>query len=439
MSSQRQSSRRIAGLSPSVSDLPSAAAAAALAAAAAAAEAQKDKKEAAAAKRALTLATKKALAAAAAPAAVAANPLVATGGPAAAAAAAAAAPAWTGGLAVAPSADAVAARAELAKSQRLVAELTAQLTAATVAGAAAAATAPTARPAAASAPAAAAPSSSGPKLTKPLTDFYKGESGEVLDAWVEAALQLLRFYVNQTPAESVRWLATGLKGPALKWYNQRYPATGAPPASAEELFSELRLRFQPIDAVETARRELRSLRQGKGTVDAYASRFLELHGQLPKNETSDEALTSQFRAGLQPSVEDALLQIEPQPADLQATMRVAARLAVRRAGRQESAANAEIEDRPATIAEINALLEKAVRQGAASASGGRRASSAFETRRDRGANSRSRSTPIWKEVGLTETEGARRHATGACMWCGQAGHMMRECSQKEQGRPARLN
>jgi hypothetical protein len=93
-----------------------------------------------------------------------------------------------------------------------------------------------------------------------------------------------------------------------------------------------------------------------------------------------------------------------------------------------------------TLAEINALMEKARQSGAAAAGGGRpHASQAFESRRDRGANPRSRSTPIWKEVGLTETEGARRHATGACMWCAQAGHMMRECTQKQQGKPARLN
>jgi hypothetical protein len=437
MSVSRRQSSRIAGLVPAVSADSSAAAADAPSAPAAAAEEKRRQREASVARGIATKAAKRL-------AAARVNFLAAD---AAAAAAAAAAGLdeevvlATGGLVVGPTAsrdaDAEATRLELAETKRLVRDLMARLSAAPPAAPAASA---------AAAPLAAASQtfrpSSGPRLNKPLEDHYKGESGEALDAWIEATTQLRKFYHDLSPAEAVRWLATGLKGPALKWYNQRYP--GAPPGSAEELYKEIRLRFQPIDSVETARRELRGLRQGKSSVDAYASRFLELKGQLPRDEMSDEALTSNFRAGLQAAVEDHLLAAEPQPVDLAATMRLAARFATRRAGaasRSENAANAELEDRPATLAEINALMEKVRQSGAAAAgAGGRpRASQGFETRRDRGANSRSRAMPIWKEVGLTETEGARRHATGACMWCAQTGHMMRECTQKQQGKPARLN
>jgi hypothetical protein len=292
MSVSRRQSSRITGLPPVISEGSSAAAAAAPSAAPAATEEKRRKKEAGAAKGIATKAANRlaaammvAAAAAAAPAAAAAAaPATATG---AAERSAAGLAVQLGDMAT-RDAEAAAMRQELAEARQLVADLMARLS--TVPAAAAAA--PAAAAAAAPLAAAAQPltPSSGPRLNKPLQDLYKGESGEALDTWIEATTQLLRFYHDQTPADAVRWLATGLKSPALRWFNQRYP--GAPPASAEELYREIRLRFQPIDSVETARRELRGLRQGKSSVDAYASRFLELKGQLPSGEMSHEALTS---------------------------------------------------------------------------------------------------------------------------------------------------
>ena len=264
--------------------------------------------------------------------------------------------------------------------------------------------------------------------SRPLDKRYEGAGGIELDDWIGATRRTIAFYTGLDGASAVRFLATGLDGAAASFFDE----LNAPPTDAEALYSALRKRFQPVNSEETARRELDGLRQGQLSVNDYTTRFRQLVARLPTDSAPTRIF--QYCRGLQAAIEDKIAQAEPQPMTLDAVISLAARLegragSSRKNGNQLSAA--ELEELPASVAQLNALLDKAVSRGAAAAK------AAYDTRANRGSNPRG--DPLWKVVGLTYEEGQKRRSTNACMHCGVVGHIYRDCVNRLAKKPAKLN
>ena len=278
---------------------------------------------------------------------------------------------------------------------------------------------------------AAAPTPPPPRLSqpsRPLDKRYEGAGGIELDDWIGATRRTIAFYTGLDGASAVRFLATGLDGAAASFFDE----LNAPPTDAEALYAALRKRFQPVNSEETARRELDSLRQGQLSVNDYTTRFRQLVARLPADSASTRIF--QYCRGLQAAIEDKITQAEPQPTTLDAVISLAARLegragSSRKNGNQLSAT--ELEELPVSVAQLNALLEKAVSRGAASAK------AAYDTRANRGANPRG--DPLWKVVGLTYEEGQKRRSANACMYCAVVGHIYRDCVDRLAKKSAKLN
>ena len=81
-----------------------------------------------------------------------------------------------------------------------------------------------------------------------------------------------------------------------------------------------------MNTKETARRELDALRQNKDSVNDYTVKFNRLIALLP-GDTEDSRMY-QFRRGLMRAIEDKIMQSEPQPQSLEATIAMAARIEV---------------------------------------------------------------------------------------------------------------
>jgi hypothetical protein len=274
-----------------------------------------------------------------------------------------------------------------------------------------------------------------------MKERYAGEGGLKLDAWIRSVTRMLAFYEGMTDKTAVAWLATGLDGAAGDWFDEYVSSFLQPPASPSALFDGLRRRFQPVNSAETARRDLDVLRQAKGTsVNDYTTRFRQLITHLPAD--SMETRKFQYRRGLLAYIEERISQAEPQPATLDAVIALAARIEGRSASNGRAAndqvAGAETDREPGGLIsssdQLNALLERTAAMAAEAA-----VNRQYDSRRNRGANKGSKDQPLWKLVGLTKEEGARRRAGNLCMYCSGTGHIYRDCPDRAAKKPARLN
>lgn len=297
--------------------------------------------------------------------------------------------------------------------------------------------APPPRPPDGSQPRVAAAAPAAPKDA--MRDKYAGEPGLALDAWAAKARRMLLFYDGLTDARAVAWLATGLEGAAGDWYDAHTAAqVGRALSSPDALIAELRARFQPVNAEETARRELDALRQGKGTVNEYATRFHQLVAHLPNDGVGTRIF--QFRRGLSSSIEDRLVQAEPQPATLGTAIALAARIEGRSNHATQSLAAAAVSELstatavPAAgtanialatrVAELEALVQ-ALQSSRPAAGGGRRSPKGEETRR--------------QVPGLSSDEARRRMDQGLCLYCGRANHIARDCIDRVARKPPTIS
>lgn len=277
-----------------------------------------------------------------------------------------------------------------------------------------------------------------PTPSKPLEQRYAGAGGTQLDEWVTSSGRAARFYSGLDEKGRADYIASGLEGAAAAHYDEQT----TPPATPDALYALLRLRFQPVNSEETARRDLDALRQGNLSVNEYTIRFHSIVARLPTDHADTRMY--QYRRGLQVHIEDKINQAADQPATLAAVIAFAARLEGR-AGTvaqrgQTQASAAELEQAPVTMAQLNAVIEQAYARGAASSAPRDFAPRVpYDSRTNRGANPRSDRTPMWKTVGLTYEKGQERFNKNLCMWCGKAGHTHRDCVDRTSGKAATLN
>jgi hypothetical protein len=275
-------------------------------------------------------------------------------------------------------------------------------------------------------PSARAPIAGGPKPKNSYQTAYKGEGGAALDKWIDSASMNREFYTGMDDASAVAWLAPALEDAALDWLKAHRAQHGTLPASPQALFEGLRKRFQPINAEETARRELDALRQNKDSVNDYTTKFRRLIALLP-GET-ERSQMYQYRRGLVRAIEDRIMQAEPQPATLEATIALATRVEGRwRAshGSAEGAAPIEFDGSASAFsqAQLSALVDAAVQRGLQASQQPQR----HESRQDRGANKRAGGQTMAQHIALSEEVTRKRFENGLCMHCGVTGHIRREC------------
>jgi hypothetical protein len=262
---------------------------------------------------------------------------------------------------------------------------------------------------------------------------YKGDGGAVLDEWISYGTQMLAFYSGLNGTQSAVWLATGLEGAALAWYQNQFKLQ--PPASGSALFDALRKRFQPINSEETTRYELAALKQGpKQSVDEYATRFLHLTSLLPDESVASRVF--QFRLGLHRSIDEKLRQAASLPATLEDTIALAARIEGRGVPsvHGEQLANMEMDSVSSAILSRLAAMEQKFDSSSNSSAGNRQP---YDSRRDRGANKQF--TPVWKQIpGMTGELAEKRRAAHQCYWCASGAHTLRDCADRVNKKPANL-
>jgi hypothetical protein len=280
-----------------------------------------------------------------------------------------------------------------------------------------------------------------PTPSKPFDSVYKGEGGATLDDWVAQARQMLSFYSGLRATAQAAWLATGLRGAAFAWYQNRFKAQ--PPASGAALFDALRQRFQPINSEETTRLELAQLKQGpKQTVDEYATRFLHLTSLLPEESVASRVF--QFRFGLHRTIDEKIRSAASQPTTLQEAISLAARLEGRSAASapgDSGCAAMEIDATTAALLAVSTRLAAMEQSFAASNSRGQphqqqQQPRPYDSRRERGANKGSRFAPV---PGLTPEIARQRLESNQCLWCGSGDHIKRDCPDRVNKKAPKLN
>jgi len=155
--------------------------------------------------------------------------------------------------------------------------------------------------------------------------MYSRVQGDNLDAFLTQCH--LYFFLNEDKFEEdekkTTFMVSYMRGTAYAQFEERLGAYLADPSGApletRRLFAqlatfeaELRLVFGSVDKKRLAERELHALKQRTSAKD-YAANFQRLTAGLGWN---DDALASQFHAGLKTEVRIAILRKETQPANL---------------------------------------------------------------------------------------------------------------------------
>jgi hypothetical protein len=293
--------------------------------------------------------------------------------------------------------------------------------------------------AAASLPSSRARTGSAPQVRFDKVDAFDGKSGEALDAWISKMgikHQLCVTKGGMPEDQFVLHAASVLSDGALAWWESL--GVAAQPATWTALCDAMRKQFQPVDSADAALDSLAELKQGRTSVQAYASSFRTLMTRAGLK--GDRAQVRAFMRGLREQrIKDELNVANPTTLD--AAIERAVRMdATSATGAAASAASAAVSDEATTprtkeLLEELAALRQENRELRASPPSGQR----YSSRRDRGANKTPRGA-LWTTVkGMTEELARARMEKRQCLHCGSDQHIMRDCKMREAGHPPRLN
>lgn len=286
-------------------------------------------------------------------------------------------------------------------------------------------------------------SSSSSSDSKPLPDFkggdFKGESDEV-EGWIREARQQVKRLPKreQVTERAVDFLAAGLKGPALVWFDEEVSKSASPPSTPDALFAAIRSRFQPRRAAEVAIERLHELKQGKLSVTVYTAKFRELLALLPADAFNESTKRDVYRIGLSPSLRQIVSQSATQPETLEALVEMAARIESNSKQGATSVAAMEADEPSSSPSQLLAAISSLIDN--------RLDGAGFNGRRDtrEGSRSRSRSRapprrsphresdPLAKQ---SSEQRARLAERNLCFYCASPGHRRFECPLEARGTP----
>jgi len=299
------------------------------------------------------------------------------------------------------------------------------------------------------APASAAPARAPQPRIAAAPTFSGGAA--TLDVWLREMRQQCSFYQLPDDAARLVFLCAQLRGGALEWWDTLPSATRAGHSLSLIAFeAALRKRFQPVNAADSARTQLDSLRQGpRQSVHEYTSAFHRLLTSVPDMSAADQL--HRYLFGLRPALQTQLriAGVASLDAAIEAASRIGAigQFATGSAaaagymppqgdssamdlnevqldsieGLEPSHTDPADDAAPVSRAEFRQLLNALQQQRGAAATKGDSKRAPF----GRG----SRGPP--KVQGLSPGEVRKRLDAGACFGCGQTGHRKADCPSKQ--------
>lgn len=158
--------------------------------------------------------------------------------------------------------------------------------------------------------AAAAVAAPGPRIERPKLSAPPRFTGDAvrLDSWLASLEQQFTWYAYAPDHHQPRIaLATALLDDPVRdrdWWTHLELAVPPHTCTWQDFVGQLRGRFQPVTAADTAREKLLALKQGRGTVHEYISAFRRLLVSLPNRDSADSL--HDFLRGLHPATAQQL-------------------------------------------------------------------------------------------------------------------------------------
>lgn len=161
------------------------------------------------------------------------------------------------------------------------------------------------------------------KLAKP--SLFTGAVKANVESWLFEVEQYLVAYGVSVDSQRVAFASGHFKGLALQWWQNHCIQHPGLTITWEQFKSEVRTRFQPIEASRTARVNLRALKQDRRSVAEYCSVFYEQLQLI--HDMSEADKIENFLYGLNADVFDEVDKRDP--ATLQEAMMYAQRMEIR--------------------------------------------------------------------------------------------------------------
>ena len=211
-------------------------------------------------------------------------------------------------------------------------------------------------------------------------------------------LQPLRYPDDRT---KIGLIGTLLMGTAATWFSPHFEQDDPIMSNLAEFLKEFEENFGDLDRATSSANQIRVLYQGNMTASQYVAAFKRLSSDL---DWGEGALLDQFRRGLRDDVKDLLLTMAV-PRTLQEAIRAAV------------ACDNRIMERKAERRGINPLqhTRKEVNSGPIPME----LDAVQQTRRRRGP--------------LSQEERSRRRRLNLCLYCGEEGHLLKDCKNRMGG------
>ena len=161
-----------------------------------------------------------------------------------------------------------------------------------------------------------------PKVSLP--ERFSGHISKCRD-FIIAIENVFALQPNRYPTDQIktRFVGTLLSNEALAWFRDVVENKPFLLDCYENFITELRNLFDDPNAKRHACAALKRLRQGKGSVLTYSSKFRRLAAETGYN---DDALMDLFRYGLNDEVKDVLSTVLEEPSDLESYMNFCIRI-----------------------------------------------------------------------------------------------------------------
>lgn len=261
-----------------------------------------------------------------------------------------------------------------------------------------------------------------------------------------------------TESDKVHFALSYLKGTALEYFEPEMFAIdteGEPDwlNDYQEFVSELRANFGPYDEVGDAEAKLSKLRMDENKrVTDYLTEFNRLATKL---DWGDSALRFAFYNGLAPRLKDDITH-HGKPDNLRSMKKLAQTYDARhwerrgetsRRGNPASSNNNSAQTKGNTTPKSNTASATQASSSSSSNNSNNRNTSASAPQRQNNASAKASSSnaasskpksdlssKLDKNGKLTTQERERRIKAGLCLFCGQSGHMARECPRSAAAR-----